>query len=173
MKGAKTMFDKLRKSKNKANIEALMSEQYTQRYFDECKFIWKNYVPKSGQSDVLQGELLRQIEKLRCEAQDNGNINWDEDFAFFCGFLKETLCSQNIFSKEEKEKFGLILDYFRDCGDYAMSWNSGEIPDDELDVNRIAYTQDNLYDMIADAIGQLYSNDPSPIPYEKNENIVR
>lgn len=167
------MFDKLRRSPKKVTIEALMNERYTQRYFEECKFIWKNYVPESGQSDVLQGELLRQTEKLRCEAQDNGNINWDEDFVFFCGFLKETLCSQDIFSEEEKEKLALILDHFKACGNYAMRWNSGEIPDDELDVNRIAYTQDNLYDMIADAIGQLYSNDPSPIPYEKDEKIAR
>lgn len=29
------------------------------------------FAPKSGQSDVLQGKLLKEIEKLRCEAQDN------------------------------------------------------------------------------------------------------
>lgn len=42
------------------------------------KFIWRNYVPKSGQSKTVQGELLRGNEKLRDESQRNGNINWDE-----------------------------------------------------------------------------------------------
>ncbi|MFS0907509.1 hypothetical protein AB3N02_31575 [Priestia aryabhattai] len=45
------------------------------RYFEEAKEIWVKYVPKSGQSGVVEGELIRAIEKLRCEAQDNGNAN--------------------------------------------------------------------------------------------------
>lgn len=166
------MFGKSRKLSDNITIEMLMNEQYSQRYFEECKYIWKNYVPQSGQSDVLQGELLRQIEKLRYEAQDNGNINWDEDFDFFCDFLKETLCSKDIFSEEEKKKIILILNYFKDCGNYAMRFSSGQINDNDVDVNKIAYTKDNLYDIVADAIGQFYSKFPSPIPYEKNKKIV-
>jgi len=57
------------------------------KYFEEAKFIWKNYVPKSGQADTVQGELLRVIEKLRYEAQDNGNINWDDGFEMFCHYI--------------------------------------------------------------------------------------
>lgn len=64
------------------------------RYLEECKYIWKNLVPKEGQADNLQGELLRQVEKLRYEAQNNGNINWDSDFEFFCEFLKLSLLQQ-------------------------------------------------------------------------------
>ena len=45
--------------------------------------IWRNYVPEAGQSEILQGELLREIEKLREEAQGNGNRNWDGDFSCF------------------------------------------------------------------------------------------
>lgn len=167
------MFNRLRKSNNITTIEMLIDEQYNQRYFEECKYIWQNYVPKSGQSNVLQGELLRQLEKLRCEAQDNGNINWDKDFEFFCDFLRETLCSQDIFSVKEKEKFVLILNYFRECGNYATRWRSSQIPDDEVDIDRIAYTKDNLYDIVADAIGQFYSNFSAPIPYEKDKEITR
>ena len=168
------MFGKFRKSNNTVttvSIETLINAQYKLHYFKECKFIWKNYVPKSGESDVLQGELLRQLEKLRYEAQNNGNVNWneDEDFAFFCDFLKETLCSQDIFSEEEKKKLVLILDYFKECGNYSMKWYSGQIQDNEVDMNRIAYTKDNLYNIVADAIGRFYSKNPSPIPYEKNE----
>ena len=48
-----------------------------------CREIWTRWVPKRGQSTVLQGELLRQIERLRHEAQANGNRNWCRDHAFF------------------------------------------------------------------------------------------
>jgi len=50
------------------------------KYFEEAKQIWVNYVPKSGQSDTVEGELIRAIEKLRYEAQNNGNVNWDQGF---------------------------------------------------------------------------------------------
>ena len=168
-----SIFDKFHKSKSKITLEELINEEYQQRYFDECKYIWKNHVPKSGQSNVLQGELLRQIEKLRCEAQDNGNRNWDEDFAYFCDFIRETLCSQDIFTENEKQKFVLILNYFRECGNYSVGLSSGQIPDNEFDVEKIAYVKDNLYDIVADAIGQLQSKHAAPIPFEKNEDIAR
>ena len=154
-------------------IEQLMQEDYAQKYFAECQDIWQTFVPKNGQSETLQGELLRQIEKLRCEAQDNGNINWDEDFVYFCDFLKETLCAQTLFSKDEKERILLILDYMKDSGNYAKQWQEGLIPDDKVDMDKVAYMPDNLYDRIADAIGQLWAKEPKPIPYVKNPRIKR
>jgi hypothetical protein len=47
------------------------------KYFEEAKHLWRTYVPKQGQSETVQGELIRAIEKLRDEAQRNGNGNWD------------------------------------------------------------------------------------------------
>lgn len=41
-------------------IHELIGKDYEQQYFDECKYIWKNYVPQAGQADNLQGELLRE-----------------------------------------------------------------------------------------------------------------
>ena len=38
-------------------------------YFNVCKEIWTRWVPQRGHAQVLQGELLRQIERLRHEAQ--------------------------------------------------------------------------------------------------------
>lgn len=51
-------------------------------HFEEAKAIWHMFVPKSGQADRVQGELLRAVEKLRDEATRNGNINWDRGFEF-------------------------------------------------------------------------------------------
>lgn len=77
------------RNKQEITLDKLINQEYTEKYLEECKDIWKNFVPDSGQSDVLQGELLRMVEKLRWEAQNNGNINWNEDFEYFC-FILET-----------------------------------------------------------------------------------
>ncbi|WP_455717404.1 hypothetical protein [Anaerosporobacter sp.] len=85
-------------------VEHIGIKSYEQIHFEECKYIWKNWVPKQGQADYLQGELLRQAEKLRNEAMDNGNINWDDNFDWFCDFLKYTLVDSDIFGQEKIEK---------------------------------------------------------------------
>ncbi len=44
-------------------INELISKEFEQQYFEECKHIWQNYVPLKGKSNCLQGELLREIKK--------------------------------------------------------------------------------------------------------------
>ena len=34
------------------------------------------------------------MENIRCEAQDSGNINWDDDYSYFCDFIKKELTEQ-------------------------------------------------------------------------------
>ena len=167
------LFDKLKRKTSNNLILDIMASDYKQKFFNECKYIWKNYVPKNGQANNLQGELLREIEKIRCEAQDNGNINWDDDYSYFCDFIIKELSSLSIFSNEEKKEIELIMNYIKECGIYAQKFYSGKILDSDVDVNKIAYTKDNLYDIICDKIGRLQKENPKPIPYEKNENIKR
>lgn len=121
----------------------------------------------------MQGELLREIEKIRIEAQDNGNINWDDDYSYFCDFISERLTEQSIFSAVEKEEITLIMSYIKECGIYAQKFNSGKISENNVDIERIAYVNDNLYDIICDKIGQLHKENIYPIQYEKNDNIKR
>ncbi len=168
----KADLENFRKQKD-ITLKQLIHKKYKQKYFNECKFIWKNYVPKSGQSNVLQGELLRELEKLRFEAQNNGNMNWDNDFSYFCDFIKETLCKQSIYSDEERTTITLVLNYIKDCGNYAQQYNNQQIPEVEVDAERIAYTEDNLYDIIADAIGLFQIKTPEPIPFKPNSKIKR
>jgi len=68
------------------------------KYFEEAKQIWVKYVPKSGQSDTVEGELIRAIEKLRYEAQNNGNVNWDLGFEQFCDYLWDVLNDTKTFN---------------------------------------------------------------------------
>lgn len=154
-------------------IGAIIGEEYEQQYFDECKYIWKNYVPQAGQADNLQGELLREIEKIRCEAQDNGNINWDDDYSYFCDFISGKLTEQPIFSEVEKQEINLIMAYIKECGTYAQKFYSEKKSENNVDMEKIAYVNDNLYDRICDKIGRLHKENGEPMPYEKNDDIVR
>ncbi len=161
------IFSKQQQENNVLTIQKIMSEDYQQKYFDECKFIWKNYVPKSGQADNLQGELLREIEKIRCEAQDNGNINWNDNFSSYCDFISKKLLEQSIFSEAEKEEITLIVSYLKECGNYAQKFSAEQISEEDVDFEKIAYVNDNLYDRICDKIGKLHKHYMEPIPYEK------
>lgn len=154
-------------------IEDLTTKEYDQEYFDECKYIWQNYVPRRGQSKNLQGELLREIEKIRCEAQDNGNVNWDADFTYFCDFITDSLLAQTIYTEDDKTTIKLIMDYLKDCGTYAERYNSGDIRDKDVILSKLAYDNDNLYDIICDYIGKLQKVHPEPIPYVRNKKIKR
>lgn len=158
---------------NTISIDELIEQEYEQQYFEECKFIWQNFVPKSGQARNLQGELLREIENIRCEAQDNGNVNWDDDLTYFCEFIKQSLIEQPIFSEIEKEKICVIMNYLKECGVYAQRFNDGKISDNDVLPEKLAYTKDNLYDIICDFIGRLQNKHPEPIKYSINNSIKR
>ena len=126
------ILDKFKRKSSSLTIEKIIAEDYNYKYFDECKYIWKNYVPESGQANNLQGELLREIEEIT-----------------------------------------LIMSYIKECGMYAQKFYCGIIPENEVDMDKIAYTNDNLYDIICDKIGQLQKENSEPIPYEKNNAIKR
>lgn len=146
------------------------------KYLEEAKYIWKNFIPKSGQVNNLQGELLRQLEKLRYEAQNNGNINWDSNFEYFCNFLNITLCNCGALSDEEKLYVSNALSKIKAVGQVAFYYNNGEISDEEMEEKynfELAYVDDDLYDVVADAIAALYISHKQPIPYEVNPDIHR
>jgi hypothetical protein len=67
------------------------------QYFEEAQSIWKAYVPKSGQSQTVQGELLRAVEKLRDEAIRNGNMNWDDGFETLLRYLESHLLDPAVY----------------------------------------------------------------------------
>ncbi len=146
---------------------------YDMKHFDVCKKLWEIKVPKSGQADSLQGELLREVERLRGEAQDNGNMNWDDNFAFFCDNIKTTLAESGLFDAQRCEKLSRLLDFVKQCGEYAYSYGAGEISDDEADPVKFAYVDDDLYDFICDAVAEFAINNPNDIPYEKKDFIYR
>jgi len=122
-------------------------------YIEIGRFIWQNYVPKSGQADTVQGELLRANEKLRDESQRNGNINWDQGHEILARFILETLQSSIDVPVEAKVQLDRdilrILDY--------------EHP----------YTEDDLFDRVEKVIFDWYLRNKEPIPRSKNPDLHR
>lgn len=150
------------------------SDESAYPYLPRCQRIWTKYVPQVGRSTALQGELLRETEALRYEAQNNGNFNWDEDFVYFCDFIKDTLSVQAALLQDMKDEVIAAVDHIKVCGEYGRKFNDGEIPDDELDVDMIACVDDAPYDAIENAIGYMDASvDGEPIPYEPNPAILR
>lgn len=67
------------------------------RHLEEARTLWQTYVPQRGQASTVQGELMRSVEKLRDEAQRNGNVNWGSDHEKLVAFLRGTLLDSELF----------------------------------------------------------------------------
>lgn len=123
------------------------------KYFEEAKNIWINYVPKNGQADTVEGELIRAVEKLRYEAQNNGNINWDKGFELFCDYLWDVLNDNHVFSQNTLEEIREDINTLRN--------------DDE------PYLEDERYDRIIDHCIEWSLAYKGPIKREKNPHQYR
>ncbi len=123
------------------------------KYKQEVAAIWNNQVPKIGQADSVQGELLRAIEKLRDEAQRNGNQNWDDGFEILRQYLAEKLGSSDAHNLLAKRK--IKKDLVR-LADYSHP-----------------YTNDDLYDRLADVLVEWNKKHPEPIKRDKNLQLHR
>lgn len=160
--------------KKKLKIEDLMVLNYEQEYLSYCKDVWSMFIPSSGQASCLQGELLRELNVIHREAVENDNKNFDWQCEFFCIFIYDSLETYTDLLDEDLYKLKLILDYFLACGKYAKDFYDGKIPLNAFNENMLAYKDDNLYDMVADAIGLMHSLAmKQPIPYKEYDIITR
>jgi hypothetical protein len=83
-------------------------------YAADARRIWQTSVPKRGQADTVQGELLRAVEKLRDETQRNGNANWDEHYERLLAYLREKLAGSGLFDAEILVELAVDLDRLAD-----------------------------------------------------------
>jgi len=122
-------------------------------YLELGQFIWANYVPKSGQADTIQGELLRSVVKLRDEAERNGNINWDDGHIIFAEFIRASLSKKGVLSENEilqlNEDIDLVLDY------------------------KNPQTSGAVFDRLERLIFDWYTQNQEPIPREINPDLKR
>ena len=122
-----------------------------EHYFEKAKYLWNEYVPKSGQADTVQGEHIRSIEKLRDEAQRNGNINWNSHHEKMANFIKETLISSLVFNEENLSEIESIIESFLDY--------------------KSPKTSDSPYDFITERIVDWYLVNQEPIPLKETDRI--
>jgi hypothetical protein len=83
--------------------------------FEEARTLWQTYVPPRGQAETVQGELIRSVEKLRDEAQRNGNVNWRSDHETLVAFIRSTLLDSGLFDAAAETEIDsdarLLLDF--------------------------------------------------------------
>jgi hypothetical protein len=131
-----------------------------------AKWIWRHLVPKNGQSGAIQGELLRAVEKLRWEAQGNGNINWDDGFLTLIGFIRTTLNAETSFTAAELNTINADLDRLRD-------FTAVDELDDVTDHGALPYVEDDLYDRLTGFVAKFARAHPTPIPRGINPALHR
>jgi hypothetical protein len=126
-----------------------------------ARWLWDNLVPASGQSAWLQGEMLRAIEKLRWEAQVNGNINWDDRFVMFIAFLRDRLLTQNEIGPDVRESIAADLDRLE-------NFLPPEALEDGAAPERLPYVEDDLYDRLTSHVVSFCRRHAELIPFEAN-----
>jgi len=124
----------------------------TVQYFEEAKKIWQTFVPKSGQSETVQGELLRAVEKLRDEAIRNGNGNWDEGFEILLAYLESRLLDTTVYQPAVITKTRAALVRLRDYDS--------------------PYLEDDLYDELGDRVVEYFKFHGSQ-PHARNPLLNR
>ena len=121
-------------------------------HFDEAATIWRKYVPKRGQADTVQGELLRAVEKLRDESMRNGNGNWDDGFDMLLAYIGDRLTDPAVYSPEVIANTRSALSKLQDY-DHP-------------------YLEDDIYDQLGDRVVE-YFRFYGSMPHANNPSLHR
>jgi hypothetical protein len=133
---------------------------------DVARWIWRYLVPKSGQADSVHGEILRTIEKLRWEAQENGNINWDDRFEMLVDFLGSTLADEGSFTEETRASIAADLGRLRHFVSPDKLESRSQVAD-------LPYVKDDLYDRLASHLVSYCRQHPQLIPHPNDPRQYR
>jgi hypothetical protein len=132
--------------------KALHYSTHNENYLETTKIIWKKLVPKSGQANTVQGELLRAIEKLRDEAQRNGNGNFNKNcHGLLLNYLDKFLIDERIFETVVISKIKKNLA--------------------NLSNRNSPYLKDDIYDYISNRIVDWYLENPDQLAHKKNDKL--
>lgn len=97
----------------------------------------KDYGPKIGLSDTVEGKLIMAIETLRTEAQENKNSNWSQELEQHCEYLRKTFIDASFFKEN-------VLRQINNDIDSMLNYQE-------------PYLKHDLYDRISDRIVELSS----------------
>jgi hypothetical protein len=89
------MFKRLKELFGREESSLLSAEE-------EFVRLWKRLVPVGGESETLQGELVRALGRLEDEYSRNGNMNWEPGGYHneFVRFLQQHLADPSVFDPE-------------------------------------------------------------------------
>jgi len=122
------------------------------KYPEVARTIWKTLVPPRGQASSVQGELLRAIEKLRDEAQRNGNINYNKSHKKLAGFIRATLAASGIWDAQTITKLKKETKKF----EFATK----------------PYLEDDTYDFLTDLACEFFIAKPTSIAHQPDPQIT-
>ncbi len=97
--------------------------------------------------------MIRAIEKLAYEAQNNGNINWDSDFELLADYIENTLIESGVFDPQAKLEIQRDIDRIKDY-EYPV-------------------TEDDIYDCITERIVDWYLENKEPVKRDVNPDLTR
>jgi hypothetical protein len=123
-------------------------------YFETAKFLWQTYVPKSGQAETEQGELIRILEKLDNEIRGNAKANWDDQFVLLANSLRDSLISSKIFPGEIENEIKNDI-------------NSLTRNEDEL------FMDDDIYNRLTRRVVEWYWRHKEPVKHNENPKLER
>lgn len=123
------------------------------KYSEEARSLWRTSVPRRGQAATVQGELLRAVEKLRDEAQRNGNINWDSGHEILVEYIRHKLLGSGLFDEVEDQQIATDLERL----------SAFETPE----------TSDDPYDRLSDRVIEWCRAHPEPVPHAHNPELHR
>ncbi|ACJ30261.1 Conserved hypothetical protein [Shewanella piezotolerans WP3] len=127
---------------------------------DVALWIWEQLVPQVGSATTLQGEIIRAIELLSWEAQNNSNLNWDNSFDALIAFLKEAFLGQSMLARwlSDTDKKQIAADLARlSCFILPTELDS------RVYVEELPYINDDLYDRLTDYLVQFCRQHPAVI----------
>jgi hypothetical protein len=134
-------------------------------------WIWDNLIPESGQAQWVQAEMLRAVERLRWEAQVNGNINWDDGFEMFIDYLADHLVG-GLSDVDEETKRSISSDLER-LRSFSAVDELEDAEDEEEVVENLPYVEDDLYDRLVGQVVDFCRRHPQLMAHHHNPHQDR
>ncbi len=123
-------------------------------HLETAKFLWKTYVPKAGQAETVQGELIRIVEKLDHEIMGNAKANWDQDFVKLGRYLRDTLIRSGVFPVEIQAEIKQDVNKLI-RGKNTLCW------------------EEDVYERLRRRVVEWYWRNEEPIRHQYNPEITR
>lgn len=125
-------------------------------------WIWENLVTPGQVAKTLQGEVVRVIEALAWEAQNNGNLNWGASFDEMIAFLHQ------VFISAEGVISAGLSDDDRDSAEQDLQRLANFILPTELDsrvyVEELPYVKEDLYERLTEHLINFCRRCPQVLP---------